>query len=119
MQPYDQFKTQVDCGFDCSSTTIRANDVYSILQNERRRLIITYLVNFDVGEKVECSAVADYLESQGDNRQAAYISIIQQHAGRLEKYGLIDYDNQKKTVIPCAGIKKMHDLHRAVENRLN
>lgn len=102
-----------------SSSSIPPSDCYSILSNERRRLVIEYLAEFDSGETVSCGDLADHLESLGDERKAAYISVIQQHAGRLDQSGIVAYDDREKTVTVRSELHAVHDAHKSVENVLD
>lgn len=119
MQLLDRLRDRIDTKSDRSTSTLPPSDAYSLLQNDRRRLIITYLAGFDIGAEIECSAVADHLETIGDDRQAAYISLIQQQSSRLATSGLVTYDDRKKTLTIHKELQDVHDAHLAVENVLD
>lgn len=103
-----------------SATNIPPSDVYSILQNERRRHIIAFLATFEEGEAVAIRDVADYLQSTtADDRQNAYISIIQNHGIRFQKSQLATYDSQAKTLTPKPALQAVYEVHKAVESELN
>lgn len=69
--------------------------------------------------EVECGAVADHLATLGDDRQTAYISVIQQHSSRLEKLGCVTYNDRAKTVTTRQELHDVHGTHLAVENVLD
>lgn len=120
MQLLDRLRDRIDTKSDRSkSATIPPSDCYSLLSNERRRLIIAHLADFDIGEEIECGALADHLATLGDDRQAAYISIIQHQCMCLEKHGIVEYDDRKKTLTPRQELQTVHDAHQAVENVLD
>ncbi|WP_435317646.1 DUF7344 domain-containing protein [Haloarchaeobius sp. TZWSO28] len=101
-----------------SASPIPPRDVYSILSNDRRRYIIAFLADFDVGTIVEVRDVADHLQTIGDDRQNAYISIIQQHGPRLEQSGLATYDSREKTLTPHPTLQVVYDVHKTVDAKL-
>ena len=101
-----------------STPSIPPSEAYALLSNERRRLIIAYLVDMDQST-TDAGEIADYLSSIGDDRTAAYISCIQQQLPRMAQAGLIDYDERQKTVRPLASLDAVHRAHRAVERTLD
>ena len=58
------------------TTTLSPKEVYTLLSNERRQLIIAHLVESEQKE-TNASEIADYLSRRGDDRRAAYISCTQ------------------------------------------
>ena len=101
-----------------STPSVSPSTAYSLLSNERRRLIITYLADMDASTTT-AREIADYLSSTGDDRTAAYISCTQQHLPRLSKAGLIEYDEGGKTVHPLASLNAVYEAHKAVERTLD
>lgn len=102
---------------ESASADIPPSHVYSILQNERRRHIVQFLVTMD-GRKTDAGEIADYKAELGEDRQHAYISAIQQHLPRLARSGMVDYDQNRKTVTALPVLKTVWEAHRAVEEKL-
>ena len=101
-----------------STPSVSPSTAYSLLVNERRRLIIAYLADMDTST-TDAREIADYLSSTGDDRTAAYISCIQQQLPRMSQAGLIEYDEREKTVRPLASLDAGHEAHKAVERTLD
>ena len=91
-----------------SPTSISKDDAFHILQNPRRRAVLRYLVEHedtqqfvmrDVAEEVaawEHDTTVQQLVS--DERQRVYIALYQSHLPKLDKHGIIDY-NQSRGVV--------------------
>ena len=101
-----------------STLSVSSSTAYSLLSNERRRLIISYLDDMDTST-TNAREIADYLSSNGDDRTAAYVSVTQQHLPRLSKAGVIEYDEREKSVRPLASLHAVHEAHKAVERILD
>lgn len=101
-----------------STPSVPPSEAYSLLANERRRLIIAYLANMDEST-TDAREIADYLSSIGDDRTPAYISCIQQQLPRMAQAGLIDYDEREKTVRPRPPLDAVYEAHKAVERTLD
>ena len=101
-----------------SAPSVPPSEAYSLLANERRRLIIAYLADMDESA-TDARELADYLSSIGDDRTAAYISCTQQLLPRMAEAGLIDYDEREKTVRPLAPLDVVYEAHKAVERILD
>ena len=101
-----------------STSSVPPSTAYSLLANERRRLIIAYLANMDASI-TDAGEIADYLSSTGDDRTAAYISCTQYLLPKMSQAGLIEYDEQAKTVRPLASLDAVHEAHKAVERTLD
>lgn len=86
----------------------RVANVFSILGNQRRLLVVGYLSLFDVGATVEVRHLARVVRgietgtpprSVGtDSYESAYNGLIQTHLPKLDDRGLIAYDEAGKTV---------------------
>jgi len=88
------------------SGKLEADDVYHLLQNERRRSVLRYMKGVDgaarmrdVAEQVaawEYDTTVEQLTSQ--ERQRVYIALYQAHLPKLDKHGIIDY-NQSRGIV--------------------
>jgi len=88
------------------SEELGADDIYHLLQNERRRSVLRYMQGVDgparmrdVAEQVaawEYDTTVEQLTSQ--ERQRVYIALYQAHLPKLDKHGVIDY-NQSRGIV--------------------
>ena len=82
---------------------LEEDELYDILSNERRRLCVrTIQENRD---SIDVQELADTLASEladgsmsSNLRQSIYISLVQTHLPKLDKYEVVDYDDDEKTV---------------------
>lgn len=93
---------------DCSSEepAFSKDDVFHLLQNERRRMVLRYLRGTDgpvrmrdVAEQVaawEHETTVEELTST--QRQRVYIPLYQSHLSKLDEAGLIDYQQNRGVV---------------------
>ena len=108
--PSDQTSTGV-------TTSLSPIEVYTLLSNERRQLIIAHLVESEQ-EETNASEIADYLSRRGDDRRAAYISCTQQHLPRLQDANVIEYNSRSKEVQSLRTLETVHEVHQAVKSTL-
>jgi hypothetical protein len=83
-------------------------DVFALLANERRRLLIGYLVLFDRNDSVPVKQLARIVRGietgtpihrvESSGYESVYNSLIQQHLPKLERHAVIDYDTRAKEV---------------------
>jgi len=99
-----------------TSTTIPPSEVYSLLQNERRRHIIRYLAEIE-SDEVAVSDIADHLAELGDDRTNCYVSCIQQHCPRMSP-SVVEFNEQAKTVRILPELYAVADAMKAVEETL-
>jgi len=91
-------------------------NVFTLLSNSRRSLLVNYLALFEYGRKVEVrhlARVIGSIETQTpprsvgtDHYESAYNSLIQTHLPKLDKQGIIEYDDRAKVVTVSPGIEK-------------
>lgn len=80
-------------------TTISTDQAYSILNNERRRMVIRYLA--DIEDTVSTRELSHHIaEVEEASRQTVYISLYQNHLGRLSDAGVIEYDAREGVCEP-------------------
>lgn len=82
------------------------DQIFHLLQNERRRLALTYLQGVegevkmrDIAEQVaawEHDTTVEALDS--DQRQRVYIPLYQNHLPKLDEEGVIEYDQSRGVV---------------------
>lgn len=89
-----------------SDDELPVDEIFHILQNERRRMVLKFLQGAedsvrmrDVAEQVaawENDTTVDDLSS--DQRQRVYIPLYQSHLPKLDKAGIIDYQQNRGIV---------------------
>ncbi|ELY64787.1 DUF7344 domain-containing protein [Natronococcus jeotgali] len=96
------------------------DEIFHILQNERRRMVLEYLQGTD--ESVRMRDVAEQVaawendttveELTSDQRQRVYIPLYQSHLPKLDKAGIIDYQQNR-------GVVERRPLARQLDYYLN
>lgn len=100
---------------ESANNSIPPAKIYSILANERRRIIVEYLANHDDVD-VDVSEIADHIvEQTGCSRNAAYISCIQNHCPVCETAGILDYRERDKVVVRLDALDTVYKAHKQVE----
>lgn len=98
------------------------DDVYHLLQNQRRRGVLRCLRGAD--EAVEMGDVAEQVaawehdttvrELTSSQRQRVYIALYQSHLPKLDEAGVVEYNQSRGHVTPTARIDRLTrylDLH--------
>jgi hypothetical protein len=107
-------------GGSADAAAIPEDDLFHLLQNERRRNVLRYLRGRDepvrmrdVAEQVaawEHDTTVEQLSS--DQRQRVYISLYQSHLDTLDDAGVIDYNQSRGIITPTPLI---HDVVRYLD----
>ena len=92
------------------------SDVFSILGNQRRLLLIGYLSLFECDREIEVRHLARVIKSiEGGippravdtaDYESAYNGLIQTHLPKLDRHGIIEYDERAKSVKVTSGVGK-------------
>lgn len=87
-------------------TDLSKDELFRILSNARRRYIIYHLHN--AGQEMSLKDLATIIAAEeneteigdvtDDDRQRVYISLYQTHLPKLEESGIIEYDEERRTV---------------------
>lgn len=88
------------------STDISKDELFHILQNERRRQVLRYVTNregpFEMRTIAEQVAAWEHdttvRELTSDQRQRVYIALYQSHLSKLDEVGLIEYQQSRGIV---------------------
>ncbi|WP_255169474.1 DUF7344 domain-containing protein [Natrononativus amylolyticus] len=98
----------IDDSTDEEPTELSRDDVFHILQTQRRRDAIAYLLSIDGA--VEMRDIAEYVAAKENDttiddltssqRQRVYIALYQSHLPKLDKEGIIDYNKSRGIVWP-------------------
>ncbi|WP_415379398.1 hypothetical protein [Halosimplex sp. TS25] len=93
---------------DDQSDPLGKNELFHLLQNERRRAVIRYLEGTD--QTVKMRDVAEQVAAwehdttvralTSDERQRVYIALYQSHLDTLDEAGVIDYNKSRGLVDP-------------------
>ena len=109
-----QMDTDDDATHDATEDTsteeagISKDDAFHVLQNARRRAVLRYLLEHEDTERFVMRDVAEEVAAWehdttvqqlvSDERQRVYIALYQSHLPKLDKHGIIDY-NQSRGVV--------------------
>lgn len=95
----------IDVGLD-GEGELSLDEVFDVLKNERRRLVLRYL--HTESPETTLSELAAYVaaaENEKDaamissaERKRAYVSLYQCHLPRMDRVGLLDFDEDRKSV---------------------
>ncbi|MDJ1431158.1 hypothetical protein [Halostagnicola sp. A-GB9-2] len=116
MQLLNTLRNGINTKSNRPTKTISPSDAYSLLQNERRRLIIEFLATMG-GTETDAATIADHLAELGDDRNSSYISCIQQHLPRMAKSGVIEFTESKEVTV-CPELQAVWEAHQVVEKSL-
>lgn len=88
--------------------SLNKDDIFHILQNERRRQVLDHLK--EVEGKVEMREIAEKIAAwennttvdnlYSDQRQRVYIALYQSHLPKLDDLGVIEYNQPRGTIEP-------------------
>lgn len=92
-----------------SDDDINLTEIYTLLGNQRRLLVIEYLSLFNQGTSVKVRHVARVIRGielgippnrvSTEDYESAYNGLIQTHLPKLADKGLIEYNEREKTVV--------------------
>lgn len=98
--------TDDDVESPTDAASLSKDDIFHLLQNERRRLVLRYLRGTD--EPVRMRDIAEQVaawehdttveELTSTQRQRVYIPLYQSHLSKLDEAGLIDYQQNRGIV---------------------
>ncbi|MFB6120545.1 MAG: hypothetical protein ABEJ68_05445 [Halobacteriaceae archaeon] len=105
MTTHESIETDAGTSLPESDDPPRLDEVFSILQNSRRRLVLRYLVEraeTTQGELAEHIAAVengiDRAEVTSTQRKRVYISLYQSHLPKLDDANAIEFDDNRGTV---------------------
>lgn len=107
-----------DAAEGSEETELSLDAIYHLLQNERRRGVISYLAKHDcpvtrseVAEQVaawENGTDVDQIDSQ--ERKRVYIALHQVHLPKLDDAGVLEYDADRGTITPHPLLERVNDI---------
>jgi hypothetical protein len=100
-----------------SCATLARDDVFHLLQNQRRRLVLRYLTEHDSGTSIEMREVAEQVAAwendttvallTSDARQRVYIALYQSHLPKFDESGVIEYNQDRGMIEPQASLSQL------------
>ncbi|MFC4439727.1 MULTISPECIES: DUF7344 domain-containing protein [Natrialbaceae] len=109
-----------------SDEELPVDEIFHILQNERRRMVLEYLQETD--DSVRMRDVAEQVaawendttveELSSDQRQRVYIPLYQSHLPKLDKAGIIDYQ-QNRGIVERRPLAKQLDYYLNADSETN
>ena len=90
--------------------TLRREEIFEILSNERRRLVLEYLREHDEVERIDFRALVDQVAAwenetttdrlNSSDRKCVYTALRQTHLPKLQGFGLVEFDHNRGHVEP-------------------
>ena len=74
--------------------TIDTDDLYYVLGNRRRRMILQYLLDHNSSQPITRRTLTEHL-AEHVSRDSANVSIYQQHLPVLAENGMVDYNSDR------------------------
>lgn len=127
MSTTQQVKDQPNMVASNPSLELKEDQIYHLLQNERRRNILRYLHNLDgqvamrdLAEQVaawENDTTVQALSSS--ERQRIYIPLYQSHLPKLDEEGIIEYDQSRGTVRKTSAADMLYNYLEPAETEVD
>lgn len=96
---------------------IDVEDLIDILHSRRRRRVINHMSQ--ANEPVSVQDVSRVLsDREGSDRQTVYISLYQNHIPKLDRYDVIDYDDEAAELSRGENMAVVADVLSCIESRV-
>lgn len=109
----DDTSPETPGGSSLDPPSLSADDLFHVLQNERRRLVVRYLL--DHPGPVDVPTLVDQVtawelqtsvdELPDDQRQRIYIDLYQSQLPKLDEHGFVDYDQSRGVLDPAVALE--------------
>jgi hypothetical protein len=103
---------------------LETDDLFHILQNQRRRRVLEYLQDYDEGEQVDMRDIAEQVAAwehdttvqqlTSNERQRVYIALYQSHLPKLDEKGVLEY-NQSRGIVERTTVADQFDPYLDVD----
>ncbi|SEO23684.1 hypothetical protein SAMN04487948_101259 [Halogranum amylolyticum] len=103
---------------------LETDDLFHILQNQRRRRVLKFLQDYDEGEQVDMRDVAEQVAAwehettvqqlSSNERQRVYIALYQSHLPKLDEKGVLEY-NQSRGIVERTPVADQFDPYLDVD----
>ena len=108
-----------------SSGTLTEDELFELLSNRRRRYILHELMwedgRLDIGtlsqEIAACEDGVDLQEDSSSDRKRVYTALHQSHLPKLDKAGVVDFDQDRGTVEPTPTLEDVEIYMDVVRGR--
>lgn len=77
---------------------LNEEELFMLLASSRRRQLVLILDDSDESDLTVRDLADKLAEEECTGRQACYVSLIQQHLPKFDKAGVINYDDDEKTL---------------------
>lgn len=84
------------------------DEVFGVLSNQRRRLALRYLIDESDARSATLGELADHIASvengkslrsvSSNERKRVYVGLLQTHLPKMDRVGVIEFDEDRKTV---------------------
>ena len=115
MSTHTAVSVQPETPESVETSMLPRDEIFHLLQNERRRLVLRYLTEH--GDDIEMREVAEQVAAwendttvaglTSDARQRVYIALYQSHLPKLDENGVIEYDRNRGTIEPCTPLSQL------------
>jgi len=105
-----QAKPQEDSPDNATEEELDRDEIFHVLQCRRRRLVLKYLQEYDGDEPASMSDIAEHIAAhendttvdalRSQERQRVYIALYQSHLPKMDKIGVIEYEQYRGEVKP-------------------
>lgn len=106
--------------------TIQREQIFEILSNERRRLVLKYLRQHNE-EQIDFRDLVDQVAAwendtilgdvNTDDRKCVYTALRQTHLPKLDQFGVVEYDHQRGAIEPKETIENVYKYMEHVPER--
>ena len=107
VEHHDETTTEADAD-EPETTELSKDDLFHILQNQRRRRVLEYIQDNDDEAQVDMRDIAEQVAAwehdttvqqlTSNERQRVYIALYQSHLPKLDEKGIIEY-NQSRGIV--------------------
>ena len=107
------------------TSELETDDLFHILQNQRRRRVLQFLQDFDEGEQVDMRDIAEQVAAwehdttvqqlSSNERQRVYIALYQSHLPKLDEKGVLEY-NQSRGIVERTAVADQFDPYLDVDS---
>lgn len=106
-------------GFDSGARTVE--ETMDALADDRRRELLSYLLERDGDGGVEVEALADYVCDGGEsgNAERASTRLHHAHLPRLDDAGIVSYERDEETVYLADNVSLVEDILDAADTFRN
>jgi len=124
--PDDAEEAGTDDPGDAEETTLDRDDVFHILQVQRRRWVLKYLEEYEGEDPAAMSDIAEHIAARENDttvdaisaaeRKRVYTALYQSHLPKLDDAGIVDY-NQNRGIVELSTAAEQIDPYLEMDAR--